>query len=241
MLAKLRGRHGLNVLVVDGDPAVRRALREFFEKTHAGEIRAEFAADAGAALAVVRRKPVDVVVLDRDLPGLPGDVLVKALRRGARDASIGIIMIAGNDDPEHEVIEALEAGADDCLSKPYDREVLVERIRSLFRRRSLSFGERLAKTLPGLEFDPETGRLAIDGRVIRLDAKELELFRILASRPGITHAHSFLWESVWGGEADGWAQTLKAAIISLRRKLGRKWGARVGARSSFGYVFDPAP
>ena len=126
---------------------------------------------------------------------------------------------------------------DAALRKDWDH--LLARLHSLFRRSSPSFGERSRRTFPGLEFDLDTDRLVIDGRPIRLAPKELGLFRIFVSRPGIAHSHSFLWGAVWGYASDKWALTLKAAMSALCRKLGRKWGARICAYSHYGYIFDP--
>ena len=227
------------VLVVDDDPALREAYREFFEEAHADEFRAAFVADADQALAVIDREPVDMVVLDWNLPGLPGAALAKALRGSAKTRAIGIIMITVRTSSADEV-QALQVGADDYLSKPFDWNVLLARLRSLSRRSELSLGGRLTEMFPGLEFDLDAGRLVLDGRRVRLAPKELELFRIFVSRPGVIHACSFLWEAAWGSESDNWTHTLKAAVSALRRKLGRKWGARISARSGLGYVFDPA-
>jgi DNA-binding response OmpR family regulator len=235
----MTSRKRQRVLVVDDDPALREAYREFFVETHVDEFRATLVADADQALAVIGKEPVDVVVLDWNLPGLPGAALAKALRSSAKTREIGIIMVTVRDS-NADSVRALQAGADDYLSKPFDWDVLLARLRSLSRRRELSFGGRLTEMFPGLEFDPGADGPVLDGRLVRLAPKELELFGIFVSRPGITHSCSFLWEAAWGYESANWAHTLKAAISALRRKLGRKWGARISARSGRGYVFDPA-
>ena len=234
-----QARKRQRVLVVEDDPALRAAYGQFFDETHAEEFRATLVADADQALAVIGEEPVDVIVLDWNLPGLPGAAFAKALRASAKTRSIGIIMITARKSGA-ETVQALAAGADDYLSKPFDWDVLLARLRSLARRNSLSFAGRLTKSFPGLELDLDADRLTLDGRYVRLAPKELALFQILISRPGITHSHSFLWEAVWGFESDRWMHTLKAAVSELRRKLGRKWGARLTSRSGLGYVFDPA-
>jgi DNA-binding response OmpR family regulator len=126
---------------------------------------------------------------------------------------------------------------DSALRK--DWEDLLTRLHRLFRRSSPRFGERSTETFSGPELDLDGDHFTIDGRRVRLAPKELELFRIFVSCPGITHPHSFLWGSVWGRESDACERTLKATVSSLRRKLGRKWGARISSRS-YGYVFDPS-
>lgn len=227
------------VLVVEDDPALRAAYGQFFEEAHAGEFRATLVADADQALQVIGEEPVDVVVLDWNLPGLPGAALAKALRASAKTCSIGIIMITARKSGA-DTVQALAAGADDYLSKPFDWDILLARLRSLSRRSSLSLSGRLTKTFPGLELDLDAGVLTLDGCRVRLSPKEFDLFKILVSRPGVVHSYPFLWEAVWGCESDGWMHTLKAAVSELRRKLGRKWGGRLTSRSGAGYVFDPA-
>ncbi|MFI5360627.1 MAG: response regulator transcription factor [Elusimicrobiota bacterium] len=226
------------ILVVDDDPALRAAYREFFQEKHAEEFSASLVADAEQALSVIAAEPVDVVVLDWNLPGLPGAELAKALRSSAKTRSIGIVMITARGS-SRDAVSALQAGADDYLSKPFDWDVLLARLRSLSRRSELTFGGRLTKSFPGLEFDLDADRLTLEGRHVRLAPKELELFRILVSRPGLVHSQAFLWEAVWGHESDHWAHTLKAAVSVLRQKLGRKWGDRIRSRSGLGYVFEP--
>jgi DNA-binding response OmpR family regulator len=225
------------VLVVEDDAELCGAYRRFFEELHSDEFSAVLVADGERALDVLHHEPVDVLVLDWGLPGISGASLAKALRSHAKTRSLGILMVTARAAPA-ETVFALESGADDHLAKPFDWNVLLARLRSLVRRRELTFDRHKTKLFPGLEFDPDADRLSVDGAHVRLTRKEMDLFKLFVTRPGLLHAQRYLWEALWGYEADGWERTLTVTVSSLRRKLGPKLGARLKAHAGRGYIFE---
>ncbi len=226
------------VLVVDDDAELRGAYRRFFEELHPDEFAAEFAADGEQALGVLNHEPMDVLVLDWTLPGISGASLAKALRAHAKTRSLGILMVTARAAPA-ETVFALESGADDHLAKPFDWSVLLARLRSLVRRRALTFDRHKTKLFPGLELDLDADRIEVDGVPARLTRKEMALFKVFLARPGMLHEQRYLWEAAWGYEADGWERTLTVTLSSLRKKIGPKWGARLKTHAGRGYLFDP--
>ena len=225
------------VLVVEDDAELLESYRRFFEGRHADEFAAAFVSDAEQALEVLRRAPTDILVLDWGLPGISGASLVKALRAHAKTRALGILMVTAHVVPS-ETVFALESGADDHLAKPFDWVVLLARLRSLVRRRALTFDRHKVKMFPGLELDFDADLLRVEGVPVRLTPKEMELFRIFLTRPGILHTQSYLWEAVWDHPADGWERTLTVTLSSLRRKLGPKWGALLKTHVGRGYAFE---
>jgi DNA-binding response OmpR family regulator len=228
------------VLVVEDDAEMREAYRRFFVEQHADEFSAVLASDGEQALGVLRHEPADLLVLDWNLPGISGASLAKALRSHALTRSLGILMVTGKSHAS-ETVFALDSGADDYLVKPFDWNVLLARLRSLSRRADLTLERRLTASFPGLQLDLESDRLSVDGETVRLTPKEMELLRVFLTRPGILHPQSFLWESLWGYEADGWDHTLSVTISSLRGKLGKTWGSRLRSHKGRGYSFETEP
>ena len=225
------------VLVVEDDEELLSSYRRFFEELHADEFAASYASDGEQALSVLRHEAVDVLILDWSLPGISGASLAKALRAHAKTRSVGILMVTAKS-AVGETVFALESGADDLLSKPFDWNVLLARLRSLARRGELTLESRLTKSFPGLDLDLDADRLKLEGRVVRLTPKEKGLLKVFLSRPGILHSQSYLWQTVWGYEADGWERTLTVTLSSLRGKLGPRWGGRLKAHPSLGYCFE---
>ena len=226
------------VLVVEDDAELLSSYRRFFGELHTGEFAARYAPDAEQALVVLRHDPIDVLVLDWSLPGISGASLVKALRAHAKTRALSILMVTAKSGAG-ETIFALESGADDLLAKPFDWNVLLARLRSLSRRSELTLERHLTKNFPGLELDLDADRLTLDGCAVRLTPKEMGLLKIFLSRPEILHSQSYLWETVWGYESDGWERTLTVTLSSLRGKLGSRWGARLKSHPARGYSFDP--
>ncbi len=138
-----------------------------------------------------------------------------------------------------ETVFALESGADDLLAKPFDWNVLLARLRSLARRSALTLDRHLTRSFPGLELDLDADRLTLDGQAVALSPKEMGLLKVFLGRPGVLHAHAFLWETVWGPESDGWERTLVVTLSSLRGKLGLRWGGRIKSHPARGYSFEP--
>src|SRR3569832_247901 len=207
------------VLVVEDDEELISSHRRFFDGLDPQEFSAAYAPDAERALEALREEAFDVAILDWGLPGISGASLAKALRASAKTRALGILMVTARSEPA-ETIFALESGADDFLSKPFDWSVLLARLRSLARRSELTLDRHLTRSFPGLELDLDAQRLKVDGREVRATPKELGLLTTLLSRPGVVHAREALWRTVWGYESVSWDRILTVTISSLRVKLG---------------------
>lgn len=227
------------VLVVEDEAHLRDAYLRFFVERHGDEFSASVVPNAEEALDVLKRDPVDLMVLDWSLPGISGASLAKAVRAHARTRSTGILMVTARN-AAAETVYALESGADDYLTKPFEWGVLLARLRSLARRSQLTLDRQITRLFPGLELDLDAERLTVDGVPVPLAPKELALLKIFLSRPDVVHEHGFLWTAVWGGESAGWQHTLDSAVSTLRRKLGPAWGARLTSHKGRGYSFRSA-
>jgi two-component system, OmpR family, response regulator VanR len=171
--------------------------------------------DGAEALDKARLNPYDVVILDRDLPGVHGDEVCRALR--AEDERVRVLMLtaaASTDD----VVDGLAAGADDYLAKPFAFAELLARVQAL--------GRRSAPALPSvlragdIELDPARHTASRGGRALDLAPKEFGVLEALLSARGAVVSHEELLQHVWDENADPMTNTVRMTVMKLRRKLG---------------------
>jgi DNA-binding response OmpR family regulator len=171
--------------------------------------------DGLAAAAKLDVNAYDVVVLDRDLPGIHGDVLCQMITD--RDDRVMVLMLTAAGTPSDRVA-GLSVGADDYLAKPFHFPELVLRIRALARRQPAARG-RVMRAL-GIELDPVRRIAARDGRNLDLSVKEFGVLEaLMRASPAYLRAEDLL-EQVWDEYADPFTNTVTVTIGRLRRKLG---------------------
>ncbi len=202
----------MRILVVEDHAALARevALRLRRER-----MAVDVVGDGVEALAKVDGTDYDVVVLDRDLPGIHGDDVCRRLV--AMEPSPRILMLTaarGIDD----VVTGLHIGADDYLSKPFAMAELVARIRSLARRSEVATDPIL--TVGSLVVDPNAQKVTRDGRPISLSLKEFAVLEVLAAQPGRLVSAEQLLEKVWDEYANPFTNAVRVTMVTLRRKLG---------------------
>jgi two-component system KDP operon response regulator KdpE len=204
----------VRVLIVDDEPAVRRALQTGLA---ANGYTTEEAGTGEEALMSLRRRPADLVLLDINMPGLGG---VDACRRiRSLLPRVGIIMITVLDS-EDDRVYALEAGADDYLSKPFRLRELVARLRAVRRRTKTDVTQTGSVLRHGeLELDLERRTLKKAGQLIHVSPTEFNLLAYLMERPGIPVDHRTLLRAVWGPEYGGELEYLRTYFRMLRRKI----------------------
>ncbi|MGJ6964284.1 response regulator transcription factor [Streptosporangium sp. G11] len=175
----------------------------------------DVAYDGLEAAAKLDLNAYDVVVLDRDLPGIHGDALCQMITE--RDDRVMVLMLTAADSPVDRVA-GLTLGADDYLTKPFHFPELVLRIRSLARRRPSARPRTLRAA--GIELDPLRRTATRDGRHLDLSVKEFALLEaLLRSAPAFLSAEDLL-EQVWDEHANPLTNTVTVTIGRLRRKLG---------------------
>ncbi len=175
----------------------------------------DLAPDGPDALIKARLTRYDVLVLDRDLPGLHGDDVCRTVR-GERPET-GILMLTAAASVE-DLVEGLAIGADDYLAKPFRFVELVARIRALARR-SVPRNPPVLRH-GDLELDSAGRRLVRDGRQIELARKEFAVLETLMSADGATVSAEQLLERVWDEYTDPFTNVVRMTIMTLRRKLG---------------------
>ena len=208
------GNGNCRLLIVDDEPALRKALRTSLA---ASGFDVSEARNGDEALALLPQTPVDVVLLDINMPGTSG---IEVCRR-IRDLSMrtGIVMVTVRDSEEDKV-QALEAGADDFITKPYRLREMVARLHAVLRRLSTQQNAENAILRAGcLELDPGRRRLLKNGVEIHLSPKEFDLLAYLFQHQDEPVIHAKLLRAVWGPEFGGELEYLRSYVKMLRKKI----------------------
>jgi len=203
------------VLIVEDDENARTSLRLALEED--GNDVTE-AVSAEECMPAFRRRPSDVVLVDIMLPGADGFDLCRELRR---ESDVPILVLTARSD-SHDVVAALEAGADDYVVKPAVPKELSARIRALMRRarRTTASGAAPpALTLGDVEIEPESARVRRKGEELSLTRTEFRLLCELAENPGRVLSREVLLERVWGYDYFGDGRLVDVHVRRLRRKL----------------------
>lgn len=200
------------VLVVDDEPQIRRLLRTGLGTQGFAVAEAADAKSADAWLAG-GEKP-DVVILDLGLPDLSGHALLARWR--AAGADWPVVILSSRTD-EAGIVEALECGADDYLTKPFGMAELIARLKVAIRHRLQAQGERPVFRTGALTVDLVHRIVRIGDTEIKLSPKEYDILRLLVRNAGKVLTHHYLLREVWGDGAD--VQYLRVYIRYLRQKL----------------------
>lgn len=204
-----------HILLVDDDLLLRRSLA--FNLEQAG-YRVSTAASAEDALAIVEQDPPHLALLDIGLPGMDG---LEALRRLRARSELPVIFLTARR-RELEQVLGLELGADDYITKPFDRDVLLARIRAVLRRarRAPAAPPRPQPlTVGDLMIDPATHQVVVAGREVELTRREFDLLYALALEAGRVFSVEELLARVWGAEYQGEPQVVYVHMRWLREKL----------------------
>jgi two-component system KDP operon response regulator KdpE len=205
--------HG-KVLVVDDEISIRRALHNTLQGMG---FEVDEAGTGEAALQLVREVAYDVVLLDINMPGIGGIRACREIRRIL--PRLGILMLTVRDSEEDKVA-ALDAGADDYITKPFNIRELAARIRAALRRSSASLVDPDAIVQIGnIELDPARRLVRRAGEPVHLTPKEFDLLRYLMAHAGLPITHARLLHAVWGPEYGGELEYLRTFVRQLRKKL----------------------
>jgi two-component system KDP operon response regulator KdpE len=207
------------VLIVDDESAVRRFLRNLLEGAGFGVFEA---ADGAEALDALKKRHPDAILLDLRLPDMTGVDVLRVLREWSRVPVV--VLSVQNEEPD--IVAALDAGADDYLSKPFGSAELLARLRSALRRAVRETTNEVYAN-GDLMVNLESRTVTVSGSPISLTPTEYDLLRVFVQNPGRVLTHVHLLRSVWG---NGYAEdigVLRVNISNLRKKLESGSGKRV--------------
>ncbi|MEW6153191.1 MAG: response regulator transcription factor [Actinomycetota bacterium] len=200
------------VLIVEDDEHVRTSLRLALEQ-EGNDVSEAVSAEEG--LPAFRARPSDVVLVDIMLPGANGFELCRDLRR---ESDVPILVLTARSD-SHDVVAALEAGADDYVVKPAVPKELAARIRALLRRASRAPSSSPCLTVGELTIEPDRAEVRRRGEVVPLTKTEFRLLCELADMPGRVLTREMLLERVWGYDYFGDSRLVDVHVRRLRRKI----------------------
>ncbi len=205
-----------SILLVEDDAAIRRSLRATLS---ALEFAVGEARSGEEALSQLRAGDYDAVLMDLNMPGIGG---VEACRRVRREYPHLSILVVTVRDSEEDKIEALDAGADDYVTKPFQIRELTARIRAAVRRRRVVPAAQVSEVslhIGAFELNSSRRTVKKRGQEIRLTPTEFDLLAYLMTHAGHPIPHGKLLSSVWGAEYGEEREYLRTFILQLRRKL----------------------
>jgi two-component system KDP operon response regulator KdpE len=198
------------ILVVDDERQILRALQT---SLRGAGFEVETAETAETALAAAAMRPPEAVIVDLVLPDGTGTEVVRELRTWST-APVIVLSAVGD---EHEKVAALDAGADDYVTKPVGIDELIARLRAVLRRATPSAEPVL--TIGELQLDLEKRELRVGGKPVHLTPHQFDLLRVLASNEGKLLTHRAILQEVWGPGYGSESNLLHVHVSQLRRKI----------------------
>src|SRR5271166_248639 len=195
------------ILVVDDEPQLRRAMKATLTDLGYSVLEAKTGEEA---LEALRRDSADLILLDLNMPGIGGLETCRAIRENS-DLPIIVLSVRNT---ERDKVQALDAGADDYVTKPFGIQELLARIRAAIRRSpSQEPGTKFVSS--ELEIDFDTRRVTLNGNAIRLTPKEFDLLKFLVEHPNKPIPHRKLLQTVWGPDYGDEVEYLRVFINQL--------------------------
>ena len=198
----------LDVLIVEDNKDVSKLLNDFLEREGYVVGTAE---NGEKALRIFEMYGAKLVVLDINLPGLDGFSVCSKIREKANTP----VLIASARTDKSDQLKGLELGADDYIEKPYDIDILLAKIRGIFKRKY----EVEEMKEGNLTLNTAKQSLAVEGQDIPVTGKEFELLKLLLENKGVTMKKEYLFNTIWGSDSESELQTLNVHINSLRKKI----------------------
>lgn len=200
------------VLVVDDDPQMLRAVSNALRARDYSVLTAN---DGESALDLLSEDQVDLVLLDLGLPGLDGHDVIERLRNWSQTP----IIVLSVREAQDEKVAALDAGADDYVTKPFATKELLARMRAVLRRAATNHTELSVLRFDGLEVDLARQLVILEGEPIHLTPTEYRLLEAMATNPGKLMTHRLLLQKVWGPGYGTESNYLRLYVRQLRQKL----------------------
>jgi two-component system phosphate regulon response regulator PhoB len=207
-------QHKPYILIVEDEAPLVTLLRYNLEKQG---FRVEDAGDGGEALAKITEAPPDLLLLDWMLPTLSGIELCRQLRRRPATRQLPIIMLTARAE-DQDAVRGLDTGADDFITKPFNTEALIARIRALLRR-AASVPAKLKLDFHDISLDPASHRVLRNGRALHLGPTEFRLLEFFLRHPKRVFSREDVLNAVWGRDIHVEPRTVDVHIRRLRKAI----------------------
>ncbi|HXW03682.1 MAG TPA: response regulator transcription factor [Vicinamibacterales bacterium] len=224
-----------HIFVVEDDGDIAQLIQHYLEKAGHQVHRLTSGSDV---LPRLRQIPADLVILDLMLPGMDGMLVCRAVRSDPATAATPIIMLTARGE-ESDRVSGLEQGADDYVTKPFSPKELTARVTALLRRSHKSPAGGVLTYGP-ISIDADRHQVVLDGREVRLTAKEFLLLQYLLQHRGRVLSRDLLLTDVWGYQYTGGTRTVDVHVRRLREKLPVLTGA-IETVKQFGYKLRDQP
>ena len=218
----------MRVLIVEDEPLLAGAIRDGLRLE---AIAADVALDGDSALELLAVNAYDIAVLDRDIPGPSGDEVARHVVASGRGTPILMLTAADRLDDK---ASGFELGADDYLTKPFEMQELVLRLRALDRRRG--HHRPPVREVAGLRVDPFRREVFRDGRYVALTRKQFAVLEVLVGAEGGVVSAEELLERAWDENADPFTNAVRITVSALRKRLGQPW--IIATVAGVGYRID---
>jgi two-component system, OmpR family, response regulator VanR len=219
----------MRVLIVEDEPLMADAIRDGLRLE---AIAADIALDGGTALELLSINAYDMAVLDRDVPGPSGDEIAKCIV--ASGSGTPILMLTAADRLDDKA-SGFELGADDYLTKPFELQELVLRLRALDRRRA--HHRPPVREIAGLRLDPFRREVYRDGRYVAVTRKQFAVLEVLMAADGGVVSAEDLLKRAWDENADPFTNAVRITVSALRKRLGEP--TIIATVAGVGYRIDP--
>lgn len=221
------------IVVIEDDPGIRTILKFALKGAGYPNVHEADRGDSGLDL-VFREKPA-LVLLDLMMPGLDGLTVCRRIRETPSVATTPIIMLTAKT-AEEDIVRGLELGADDYVTKPFSKTVLLARIKAVLRRPAVCIDT--VNTLDGLQLDETAHAVSVDGKSLDLTRTEFNLLRLLLTHPGRVYTRSQIIDLTQDEDKAVTDRTVDTQMVGLRRKLGT-WAAHIETIRGVGYRMNP--
>lgn len=202
----------MRVLIVEDEAYLAEAVQTVLRRA---SIAADIAFDGEAAVEILGHTEYDVMLLDRDLPGMHGDNVCRWAVVNVPGTRVLMLTAAGQ---LEDKVDGFALGADDYLAKPFDFPELIARLQALHRRNAASLPPVLEAH--GVTLDPFRQEVFRDGKYVRLSRKEFALLRVLMEASGGVLSAEQLLERAWDENADPFTNAIRVTVSTLRKRLG---------------------
>jgi two-component system, OmpR family, response regulator MprA len=218
----------MQILVVEDEQRMAELLEQaLHEEGH----QVVLARDGREGFEIARYSPFDVIVLDVMLPGMDGLAVARKLRDGGNQTPV--LMLTARDAPA-DIVNGLNSGADDYLTKPFPLEILLARLRAVSRRGAIPRPTCLQ--IADVKLDPASRQVTRGGEALNLTPREYKLIELLMRNPGRAISRETILESVWGFGSDVTENTLEVFVRLLRIKVDTRGPKLIHTIRGFGYM-----
>ena len=216
------------ILIVEDDQTIRTILEMALMGAGYGRVESKARGDDG--LSAAKKMRPDLVLLDVMLPGVDGFAVCRRIREMPELAETRVIMLTARTQNE-DIVHGLECGADDYVTKPFDRQVLLARIAAVLRRGASATASR---PFDGLVLDADSRSATLHGESMKLPPGEFRILALLVAHRGRVLARSRIIDAVGGEEKAVTERTVDVQIANLRRRLGA-WAEHIETIRGIGY------